>query len=212
MRQRVVLSLLLVAVAAGTAQAADDARLARQHFEDGSRLYDLGKFRDAAREYEEAYKYKPDPALLFNIGQAYRAAGDVGEALTAYKSYLRRMPEARNRAEVAGHIEKLQRLVDEQRRHPTTATTPPPPAQLAAPPAQLTPPQATPPPDSTVQPALVTATPAAPAERQPLYKKWWLWTAVGGAVVIGGVVAIAVATTTPKDASSPANTFGVSLH
>ena len=52
---------------------------------------------------------------------------------------------------------------------------------------------------------------AAPAEKQPVYKKWWLWTAVGGVIVAGGVIAIAVAATTPKDAASPANTYGVSL-
>ena len=77
MRWCIALSTVIVIFLAGGRAHADDAKLARQHFEDGSRLYDLGKFRDAAREYEEAYKYKPDPALLFNIGQAYRAAGDA---------------------------------------------------------------------------------------------------------------------------------------
>jgi tetratricopeptide (TPR) repeat protein len=190
MRSSLALVVLLITFAGGRAFA-DDPKLARQHFEDGSRLYDLGKFRDAAREYEEAYKYKPDPALLFNIGQAYRAAGDAAEAVTAYRSYLRRVPEAPNREEVAGHIEKLQRQLDEQHR----AATSPPHDTL-----------------QPTQPQLVATTPAPPAEKRPLYKKWWLWTAVGGAIVVGGVVAIAVAATTPKDASSPVNTFGVSLH
>jgi len=187
-------SLLVIALTSGRALA-DDAKLARQHFVDGSKLYDLGKFRDAAHEYEEAYKAKPDPALLFNIGQAYRAAGDANEAVTAYKSYLRHVPDAPNRVEVEGHIEKLQRLVEEQRR---TQTSPP---QGTLQPS--TEPQPQP------QPQLVAT--AAPAEKQPVYKKWWLWTAVGGVIVAGGVIAIAVAATTPKDASSPANTFGVSL-
>jgi tetratricopeptide (TPR) repeat protein len=187
MRSSVAVVILIMSFAGGRAHA-DDAKLARQHFEDGSRLYDLGKFRDAAHEYEEAYKYKPDPALLFNIGQAYRAAGDAQEAVTAYKSYLRRVPDASNRLEVEGHVEKLQRTIDEQKRAQPLITTPQPQPQPTT---------------------LVTTT--APAEKQPLYKKWWLWTAVGGAIVVGGVVAIAVAATTPKDASSPANTFGVSL-
>jgi tetratricopeptide (TPR) repeat protein len=191
MRSCIALSTVIVIFLAGGRALADDGKLARQHFEDGSRLYDLGKFRDAAREYEEAYKYKPDPALLFNIGQAYRAAGDAGDALTAYKSYLRKVPEAPNRKEVEGHIEKLQRLVDEQHK------TPPPPAPVAEPPT------------AQPQPQLVAT--AAPAEKQPVDKRWWLWTAVGGVIVAGGVIAIAVAATTPKDASSPANTFGVSL-
>ena len=199
MRWCIALSTVLVMVLAGGRALADDGKLARQHFEDGSRLYDLGKFRDAAREYEEAYKSKPDPALLFNIGQAYRAAGDSEAALTAYKSYLRKVPDAPNRHEVETHIEKLQRLVDEQHR---TQTSPP---QGTLQPTGTT----TATPHVEQQPQLVAT--AAPAEKQPVYKKWWLWTAVGGVIVAGGVIAIAVAATTPKDASSPANTFGVSL-
>lgn len=186
----------MVIVLVGGGARADDARLARQHFEDGSRLYDLGKFRDAAREYEEAYKLKPDPALLFNIGQAYRAASDAPQAVTAYKSYLRRLPEAPNRSEVEAHIAKLQQSIDEAQRR-----VPPDGARTAArPPATTT---------TTTRPELVAA--PARAERQPLYKKWWLWTAVGGVLIAGGVAAIAIAATTPKDAASPANTFGVSL-
>jgi tetratricopeptide (TPR) repeat protein len=204
MGQSIALSLLLVAFAAGRA-GADDGKLARQHFEDGSRLYDLGKFSDAARQYEEAYKYKPDPALLFNIGQAYRAAGDVNAALTAYKSYLRRVPNASNRQEVETHIAKLQKLVEaksppQETRPPIESAPPPTPPPIVTPPPTVTP------------PTLVMTTTAAPAGKKPLYKKWWLWTAIGGVIVAGGVVAIAVAATTPKDASSPANTFGVSLH
>src|SRR6185312_8841268 len=172
--------LVAVALAGGRARA-DDPKQAKQHFEDGSRLYDLGKFRDAAREYEEAYKYKPDPALLFNIGQAYRGAGATGDALTAYKSYLRRLPDAPNRREVEGMIEKLQR--QQQQQQPQR--------------------------EVTQRPDLVTTAP--PPEKKPLYKRWWLWTAVGGVIVAGAVVGIAVAATTPKDAASPPNTFGVSL-
>jgi hypothetical protein len=32
-------------------------------------------------------------------------------------------------------------------------------------------------------------------DRTPVYKKWWLWTAVGGAVVVAGVVTAVVLTT-----------------
>ena len=202
MRSRIAFILISITLGA-TPALADDPHAARQHFDDGSKLYDLGKFRDAAREYEEAYKYKPDPVLLFNIGQAYRAAGDSGEAITAYKSYLRRVPEARNRAEVEAHISKLQKLIEEQR-----ATQPSPAPTGAIPPTGATLGTPVPPVGSNA----LTAAPASPEEKMPVYKKWWLWTAVGGALVVGGAVALAVAYTTPKDAASPPNTFGVSLH
>lgn len=80
---------------AGAARA-DDVLAAREHFERGTRLYDLGQYADAAREYEAAYKAKDDPALLFNCGQAYRGAGEPEKAVTFFKSFLRRMPDAPN--------------------------------------------------------------------------------------------------------------------
>ena len=166
---------------------ADDARAARKHFEDGSKLYDLGKFAEAAHEYELAYQAKADPALLFNIGQAYRGAGEAQPALNAYKAYLRRVPDAPNRAAVEGYIGKLEQQVAEQN------------APKPAPEPTVTP---------TATPAIVAAAP--PPKKTPVYKKWWLWTTVG-AVVVAGVVVGAVVATTPKDASSPMNTFSVSL-
>ena len=196
-----LVAVVFVAFAGGRARG-DDAKLAKQHFEDGSRLYDLGKYADAAREYQEAYKLKPVPALLFNIGQAYRGAGNTTEALTAYKSYLRKVPEAPNRVDVEGFIVKLQETLDAERaaqkQHDEEERQRLLQQQQAQQQQQQTP-----------RPDLVATAP--PAEKQPIYKKWWLWTAIGGVLVVGGVVAIAVATTTPKDAVSPPNTFGVSF-
>jgi tetratricopeptide (TPR) repeat protein len=199
---------LLLAVAPARARGAD-AMTAREHFEKGTTLYDLGQFRDAAREYEAAYKLKSDPALLYNIGQAYRFAGDAQGALLAYRAYLRRVPDAGNRREVEAHIAKLQRLVDEQR---ATTTAPPTGTMRPGEPARTTPPPAEPQPTATAHPAVVAQPVAArPAERTPVYKRWWLWTVVG-VVVAGAVVTGAVVATTPNDAPSPPNTFGVSLH
>jgi hypothetical protein len=45
-------------------------------------------------------------------------------------------------------------------------------------------------------PIAIDLTPEVPDEpepRDPLYKKWWLWAAVGGVVVVGAVIGIAVA-------------------
>jgi tetratricopeptide (TPR) repeat protein len=44
---------------------------------------------------------------------------------------------------------------------------------------------------AAAQPAATTASPAQPIER-PLYRRWWLWTAVGGVVVAGVVIGLAV--------------------
>lgn len=107
---------------------ADDVQSARDHFDRGTRLYDLAQYADAAKEYEAAYKAKPDPALLFNCGQAYRGAGEPGKAIGFFKSFLRRMPDAPNRVEVEARISELERVVDIQRRsnsRPPQGTLPP---------------------------------------------------------------------------------------
>jgi tetratricopeptide (TPR) repeat protein len=204
-----VTPFLLAAVAFFVTSArahAEDAQLARQHYDKGVTLYDLGQYHEAAKEYEEAYKFKSDPALLFNIGQAYRNANEPADALRAYRAYLRRSPDARNRADVEGYIARMQKAVDEQH-----AATPPPPT---TPPATTTPPPtATTPPttSSTMTSGTTMSAATSGSDKPPLYKRWWLWAAVGGVVVAGVVVGVAVAYTTPKDAPAPSNAFGVTF-
>jgi tetratricopeptide (TPR) repeat protein len=181
---------------------ADDARVtARQHFQQGSSLYDLGKFREAAQEYEEAYKAKNDPALLFNIGQAYRGAHDWSAAITAYRAYLRKLPGAPNRGDVEEHIARMQRQLDEEQRAAPKAARPgtPPPS-----PAPATTPSAT-----ASAPALTAMSPAPPPPSW--YKRWWLWTVVGAVAAVGIGVGVGVAYALPKDAPAPAGAYSVSF-
>jgi tetratricopeptide (TPR) repeat protein len=121
-----------IVVAAGAAHA-DDVQAAREHFEKGTRLYDLGQYGDAAKEYEAAYKAKDDPALLFNCGQAYRGAGEPEKAVGFFKSFLRKMPDAPNRAEVEARIAELQHVIEIQHRsnsRPPQGTLPPSSMQI----------------------------------------------------------------------------------
>src|SRR6266540_1009674 len=95
----VVLTLAVVASLPSPARAADDTtRAAREHFNRGRKLYDLQRFPEAAVEYEKAYELRDDPSLLFNIGQAYRGAGEAQKALGFYRAFLRRVPDAPNAA------------------------------------------------------------------------------------------------------------------
>jgi tetratricopeptide (TPR) repeat protein len=118
----------------------------------GTRLYELNKFADAAAEYEQAYQAKDDPALLFNIGQAYRFDGQNKKALLAYKQYLRKLPNAGNRSEVEKHIAALERLVEDEKHSATSPPTETLPVAHEAPAA-----------------AVVAAVPPPPA-RTPVYK------------------------------------------
>jgi len=156
---------------------ADDAATAREHYTRASNAYDLGRFGEAAKEFEAAYELKNDPALLFNIGQAYRFDGQNQKALLAYRAYLRRLPSASNRAQVESSMAELQELIDKQKAtesHPPTGTLAPNGESnvvVVAPPPPLSP---------------------QPRPQTPLYKKWWLWTVVGGAVAVGLGVGLGV--------------------
>jgi tetratricopeptide (TPR) repeat protein len=103
-------------VISGLTARADELQNAREHYDKGTTFYDLQRYAEAAHEYELAFESKHDPALLFNIGQAYRFAGDLPKAIGAFKSYLRRMPKAPNRAEVEARITEMQKLLDEQKQ------------------------------------------------------------------------------------------------
>ena len=117
--------------------------------------------------------------------------GHTAEALTFYKNYLRRKPDAANRDEVERRIQDLEKAEASQ-----------PAAAAPVPTADASQPAAGPAPVTAVPPASTTETSqAAPAGvdlsarseptpepvRTPIFKTWWFWTGVG-AVVAGGVV------------------------
>ena len=174
-------NLVAVAVcsifAPGWAHADDAAVAARRHFESGTALYDVGRFDEAAREYDAAYQLRNDPALLYNLGQAYRLAGNQAKAIVTYRAFLRRVPNSPDRAEVEQRIVELQRQLDEQKAASRPAPTPQPTPQAETPAAS--------------NPALVAA---APPRHVPVYKKWWLWTTLG-VVVAGGAVGLGLGLT-----------------
>ena len=198
--------IIAAALLAATSAHADASADARAHYEEGTKLYDLGRYQEAAHEYEEAFRLHPDPALLFNIGQAYRQAGDDEAAARAYRGFLRRFPDYEKRSEVEGYIQQLQQRIDDKRKADELEQQQEKQAQeerqrreeqeqheRAQPPAPVAAP-------------VVVAAPA-PREHVPVYKKWWLWTIVGVVVVGGGATALAIALTTPKNAPSPAGTM-----
>jgi hypothetical protein len=75
-----------------TATAAGDAQTARDLYHQGSVFFDTGQFEKAVEVWQRAYEVKQDPTFLYDIGQAYRLAGDPHKALFFYKSFLRNGP------------------------------------------------------------------------------------------------------------------------
>jgi hypothetical protein len=169
---------LLACLGAGAARAQTAKDQARAQWEQGSVEYTLGHYAEAARRYEQAYRFVQDPALLFNLAQADRMAGQIDQAILAYRSYLRASPPGAADRELA---KKWVAQLEASRGPAGTRAL-----ALGAP---------TPPMPNTpgtligVEPSSPAAAPAA----APAGHRWWLWGLVGVAVV-GGVTAILVAT------------------
>src|SRR5262245_28901242 len=97
--------LVLLCLLSSVAQAQKSS--ARQHFDKATTHFAIGEFDQAAEEYQQAYKAKPDPALLYNAAQAFRLANKLEKALILYKNYVQLYPRERNVEEVRGQIAKL---------------------------------------------------------------------------------------------------------
>ena len=175
---RLLLAVLVVALAAHGARADDPAtRTARHHFERGEKLYALTRFSEALDEYQKAFDARPIPDFLFNIGQCYRNLGEYDSAIFSYRKYLKLAPDASNREQVEQLIRDLEARKaqsDTQRlglKRP--APEPPPPVEH--------------PPD------------------RPIYTRWWFLTGVAVVGVAGGVTIYELARSSGPPSTSLGN-------
>jgi tetratricopeptide (TPR) repeat protein len=127
------------------AQAAEpnQKELARQLYEEGSRLYDAADYAGAIVAFEKAYAAYPAAALLFNLAQAHRLLGPehCEQALDYYERYRQAPESASDANEVQVHIAEMRGCVraaqaSAQQRpvEPAKAVAPapaPPPAEPA---------------------------------------------------------------------------------
>ena len=122
---------------ASTSLAADETSVAREHAQKGKAFMDLGKYSEAAAEYEAAYADKQDPTLLLNLAQAYRMAGNGNKAMFFYRKYLQHAPKSPYRADIEDKIgdvgkgrgNRLRRAASGGRKHDHAAPTPDGPAR-----------------------------------------------------------------------------------
>jgi tetratricopeptide (TPR) repeat protein len=157
----------------GARVGADEPRAdaeARRLYNEGVTAYKAGRYDEAIARYSAAHDLVPRPFFLFNIAQAYRLGGHKEQALVYYKAFLAASPDAFNAAEVREHIRDLEQELAQP--------APPPPERVAAPLAPPPPPSA----------------PVAPPEPEPapIYKRWWFWAGVGGALAATAVAIVVV--------------------
>ena len=190
--------------AALNAKDNSQARQARQ-------LYKEGHYEDAAKILSRLSLDHPDKLVFTrNLGACYYYLRRPEPALSNLREYLQRSqnitPE--DRREVEGWIAEMERLRSQSA--PASTTVPVAPSAIATPAASESAPAPqvekrtllpSPPPTAAVpSPVETTTALSVPAEREsaandrPLYKKWWLWTGIGAALVAGTVTAILLST------------------
>lgn len=96
--------------APSTALAEDSQAQARDRFIEGRTAYEEGDYLTAAAKFLEAYELSGRSELLYNVGQAYRRAEDLGQAELYFQEYLNQLPSAPNADEVVETIIEIQRL------------------------------------------------------------------------------------------------------
>src|SRR5207302_1640496 len=105
-------------------RAANPQDEARELYKKGMTHYEIGEFDAAIEAFKRAYQLTSAPGLLFNIAQVYRMKKDPEQAVYFYRTYLRLMPDASNRADVEVLIRENQAALDaavEERRRAEAA-------------------------------------------------------------------------------------------
>jgi tetratricopeptide (TPR) repeat protein len=176
---RWLLATVTVCALMGSARA-DNKALARDLFREGTRQYDLGDYSKALELFKKAYLNFEEPAILFNLAQCQRQLGDKPEAVKLYRSFLRKVPDSPARPEVERIIARLESEIAQEQASKKT----PPQGTLA-------PVERPAPPPSVAPQTAVRETPKS-VDHTPVYRKWWLWTAVAAVVVVGASVGLGV--------------------
>lgn len=108
MRQRCSIFMLLAVLCLASPAAAQSDDLAKGHYMAGQAYYNQARYSEAIREFLEAYRLSPKPALLYNIAQAYERMGKIEEAVAQLKKYLSAAPDASDRGAVEERLKNLQ--------------------------------------------------------------------------------------------------------
>ena len=140
---------------------------ARSHFRLGREYYQLGRFPDAAREFEVAYGLSGRAALLYNVYISYRDALDTPKAAAALRGYLAAVPDAPDRENLSARLAALESQVAQSKADAE---------REAAQRAELE--RLTREAEAKRREPVYSAPPAAAASRP-----WWPWIVVGAGVI-----------------------------
>jgi hypothetical protein len=142
------------------------AQTAQEHYEEGQKLFRLGRFAEAIEHFERAYEKEPLAELLFNIAQSHRNLGACDKADYFYKSFAQATDDVAKR-EVALKLR-------------TECQPAPPKDVVSASPV-------TPAPPAAFEPVAAPLVAPAP-EPEPWWRSPWPWVGATVAVLATGVV------------------------
>jgi tetratricopeptide (TPR) repeat protein len=167
----------------------------KRHLNKALELYKATRFAEAIESFEQAYKLKQIPAILYNLGQAHRKLGHGQEALRYFHLYEQTNPDlsAEERMTLKLQIEGANALV--KALQPTAPESAPPPAAAAEPaeppPAPLCP----------VEPAAppVVCPKAIPPPAFRLRRGFYVGVGISAGLAVTGLVIGAVALARSRD-------------
>ena len=104
--------LLVLLAAPGPGGATPEAvRL----YDEGLRHFRAGEYDQAIHRLRQSYLEAPLPALLYDLGQAFRLKGDCAEALAFYRRFLATNPDGKRRERTVARIAEMERCADQGR-------------------------------------------------------------------------------------------------
>jgi hypothetical protein len=200
---RVAWVLLLLSTAVAHADGGAPIDEAHAAYRDGVAAFNAGRYDVAELHFLRVYDLTHSAEVLYDAAVVAEKQHRWGDAAERYREYLRDSVKVRDRARIRARIDDLegrQRRQEEVDKALNEGRTPPEAVAAAPgnvpilieedaldPDAAATPPVA--PPVAAPAPA---QQPVHAADGRPIYKKWWLWAAVGAVVLVAAIVAIAV--------------------
>jgi tetratricopeptide (TPR) repeat protein len=206
-----LLGVLALLMALASPARAEDAEAGRRYFKRGQDLLKENDYRGAVRAFEAGYAAAPRVGFLLNIGNCYRKLGELSKAREHYWRFLDAAPKDHpSRPAVMDYLRQMEQIEADGVSVDGAAARAAPPPPSATEPGSLGATRPVPsslaarPPEPPVAGLTVVDTP--PREQSPsIFKRWWFWTLVGGAVAAGAATYVL---TRPAAAASCSASLG----
>ena len=131
-----IASALIVSLCAGVVHgggagaSAQDKASAKDKYRHGVKAFSEGRYKDAVDLFLQADRIVQNESFAFNASHAYDKMGDHGNALRWAREYLRRAPDAADRAKVEQSVRRFEAQLQHNGVQQLTFLSSPPGAML----------------------------------------------------------------------------------